>query len=93
MEGFDWDNFNINKNWQKHNVTPKECEQVFFNKPLMIYQDAIHSQHEIRYTALGRSDEKRRLIIAFTVRGSKIRIISARDQSQKERILYETIHK
>ena len=29
--GFQWDQFNIDKNWDKHKITPFECEQIFFN--------------------------------------------------------------
>jgi len=31
--GFNWDEGNIKKNWEKHRVSPMECEQVFFNRP------------------------------------------------------------
>ena len=47
--GFDWDDGNIDKNWKKHKVTPSECEQIFFNLPLIIQNDAKHSEKEVRY--------------------------------------------
>ena len=34
--GFEWDEHNAEKNWQKHRVTPSECEQMFFNRPLVV---------------------------------------------------------
>jgi len=34
--GFEWDKGNIDKNWLKHEVNPTECEQIFFNQPLVI---------------------------------------------------------
>lgn len=87
-EGFEWDDGNINKNWLKHKVSPAECEQIFFNRPLVIQDDIKHSEAEKRFYALGRTDSKRNLFIAFTVRNKRIRVISARDMSRKEREVY-----
>ncbi len=87
-EGFEWDDGNINKNWLKHNVSPAECEQLFFNRPLVIQDDIKHAEAEKRFYALGRTDSKRPLFIAFTVRNTRIRVISARDMSRKEREVY-----
>ena len=84
-EGFEWDERNINKNWLKHKVSPAECEQIFFNKPLVIQDDLKHSEAEKRFYALGRTDSKRNIFIAFTVRKKRIRVITARDMSRKER--------
>ena len=86
--GFDWDKGNINKNWLKHKVSPAECEQIFFNHPLVIQDDKIHSKTEKRFYALGKTDLKRTLFIAFAVRNSLIRVISARDMSRKEREVF-----
>jgi len=86
---FNWDQGNIEKNWQKHKVYYKEAEEVFFNKPLKILKDVKHSQVEDRFVGLGITNKKRRLYMVFTVRDRKIRVISARDQSNKEREFYE----
>ncbi|MCP4024545.1 MAG: BrnT family toxin [Desulfobacteraceae bacterium] len=86
--GFEWDQGNIDKNWMKHKVSPSECEQIFFNHPLLIQDDIAHSKTEERFYALGRTDLKRSLFIAFTVRNEHIRVISARDMSRKEREVY-----
>ena len=87
--GFEWDKYNIEKNWDKHKVTPFEGEQTFFNKPLIIADDPKHSQYEKRFYALGKTDQERKLFIVFTIRGKKIRIISSRDMNKKERSFYE----
>ena len=87
--GFEWDKFNINKNWEKHNVSPIESEQVFFNNPLIVADDIKHSDSEDRYYILGKTDRNRRLFISFTIRKFKIRVISSRDMSRKERENYE----
>ena len=90
FEGFDWDEGNIDKNWLSHQVTPQEAEQVFFNRPLIIAEDAKHSRAERRYLALGQTDADRPLFIAFTMRERRIRVISARDMHRKEREVYES---
>ncbi len=89
-KGFDWNKGNIEKNWAKHKVKYKECEEIFFNQPLLVSLDEKHStKKEKRFQALGQTGKKRKLFIAFTFRNSKIRVISARDQNQKERRKYE----
>ena len=67
LVGFDWDEGNKEKNWDKHKVDYTECEQVFFNKPLIISEDIKHSSQEQRYYALGQSDISRTLFIVFTI--------------------------
>ncbi len=82
--GFEWDQRNITKNWDKHSVSAGECEQFFFNKPLIVKRDSEHSQFENRYYVLGRTNIDRLLFAVFTVRNEKIRIISARDMTDSE---------
>jgi len=82
--GFEWDHGNETKNWEKHDVSMGECEQIFFNKPLIVVKDKKHSTFENRYYALGRTDMNRLLFIAFTLRQEKIRVISARDMTEYE---------
>lgn len=86
---FEWDKGNTDKNWKEHKVHFKEAEEIFLNKPLKIFKDVKHSQKENRFVGLGVTNKERKLYIVFTVRGKKIRIISARNQSKKERRLYE----
>jgi uncharacterized protein len=88
VDGFDWDHGNISKNWEKHKVTPVQCEELFFNMPLVVQTGEQHSVSEKRYFALGKTDAERRLFIVFAIRGRKIRVISARDMSRKERKIY-----
>ncbi len=88
--GFEWDRHNAEKNWQKHRVTPSECEQIFFNRPLVVADDVKHSKKENRFYALGHTDAGRLLFVVFTVRRDKIRVISARDMNRKERKVYES---
>jgi len=87
--GFQWDEGNSEKNWVSHQVSRFECEQVFFNQPLLIGNDEKHSKIEKRYYALGQTDDGRRLFLVCTIRNKLIRIISARDMSIKERGTYQ----
>ncbi len=82
--GFNWDHDNITKNWDKHDVSTGECEQIFFNKPLIVKRDKKHSVIASRYYVLARIDMDRFLFAVFTLREGKIRIISARDMTTSE---------
>ena len=82
--GFEWDHGNIPKNWERHDVSAVECEQIFFNKPIVVKRDKVHSLSENRYYALGRTNMNRLLFAVFTIRNDKIRIISARDMTEAE---------
>lgn len=87
---FDWDQWNIQKNEIKHGVAKLEAESIFFDNELLIYNDLKHStKKEKRYICFGLSLKNRILMIAFTIRSKKIKIISARPASKKERTVYE----
>ena len=91
IEGFEWDEGNSRKNVEKHDVSRADAEQVFFNEPLVIVEDASHKSYEVRLHALGHTDAGRLLHISFTLRGDGklIRVISARTMHRKERLRYE----
>ena len=95
VTGFAWDEGNSRKNAEKHGVSQSEAEAIFFNEPLLLLEDARHSQTEARYHALGETDDARLLHITFTLRqgGTLIRVISARDMHRKERAIYEQAEK
>ena len=82
--GFDWDDANSHKNWERHQVTPEEAEDVFFNEPLVVRSDVRHSKLEKRYYALGQTSNGRRLFVVFVVRRKLMRVISARDMNRNE---------
>jgi uncharacterized DUF497 family protein len=89
IDGFDWDEGNRDKNGLKHAVSAGECEELFFNLPLVVAADLKHSETEERLLALGKPNDDRLLFVSFTIREQKIRVISARDMSRKEREAYE----
>jgi len=91
---FQWDKGNSEKNWERHKVSRNECEQVFFNIPLILADDNKHSDEEKRWYLLGQTDSSRLLFVVFTIRKNLIRIISARDMNKKEKdVYYEQIKK
>jgi len=89
-EGFQWDAANSVKIWKRHQVAPTECEEVFFNHPLIVGEDEKHSATEGRLYALGQTDAARLLFVVLTIRGRLIRVISARDTSRRERKVYQS---
>ncbi len=86
--GFDWDAGNETKSADKHGVSTSECEQVFFNTPIIVQPDVKHSASESRFYLLGQTDAGRPLFVVFTLRSDLIRVISARDMSRAERRIY-----
>ncbi|MBW2031305.1 MAG: BrnT family toxin [Deltaproteobacteria bacterium] len=89
FSGFQWDRGNIDKNLLKHNVENWECDQICFNKPILVLEDPRHSLSEKRWAAFGKTDAGRLLVVVFTKRGKLLRVISARDMNKKERQFYE----
>src|SRR6266853_4313150 len=88
-EGFQWAAANSGKIWERHRVAPTECEELFFNRPLVVDEDEEHSSAAEPMYALGQSDAGRLLFAAFTIRERLIRVISARDMNRRERRTYE----
>ncbi|MBI5388499.1 MAG: BrnT family toxin [Verrucomicrobia bacterium] len=86
--GFEWDAGNETKRATKHHVSPAEAEEVFRNQPLVVLGDPQHSEAEQRFCTWGKSNAERLLQVAFTMRGDRIRVISARPMSRKERSIY-----
>ena len=87
---FEWDAGNSNKNKLKHSVEDWECEEAFYDPRKVMLKDALHSDDEKRYILLGKTSQLRLLFLAFTLRGDKVRIISARDVTNKKEVeLYE----
>ncbi len=72
IEGFQWDEGNASKSSGTHGVSWTEAEQVFMNRP-------------VRYFAFGRTNGGRVLTVVFTIRGTLLRVISARPMSRRER--------
>ena len=87
IDGFEWDRGNELKSYDKHRITKKEAEEVFDNFPLFFGKGRNEGSEE-RMLAYGKSNSDKLLTLVFTIRKNKIRIISARQQSRKERKVY-----
>jgi len=86
---FDWEQWNIQKKKVKHGVSALEAESGFFDHKLKIFKDLKHSTtREKRFVCYAKSNENRVLMIGFTIRRSKVRIITARPASKNERAIY-----
>jgi len=90
---FGWDKWNIDKNYLKHGITPKEAEEAFTYEGSYYFSDIKHSKTEERFILLGKTFEKKNLFIIFTMRGKKVRIISARRMHESEVKKYEKAKK
>ena len=87
---FDWDQWNVQKNEIKHGVSRLEAESAFYDPRHCLFEDLRHSRRsEARYILYGRSLEARVLMVGFTRRGRRIRVITARAASRKERGIYD----
>ena len=91
--GFDWDDANAQKNWDRHKVTSEEAEDVFFHEPLVVRSDPRHSKAEKRYYALGKTGRDRYLFLSFAIRRKVIRVISVRDMNRNETETYKRYEK
>ena len=86
---FEWDPNKATNNFAKHNVSFHEASTVFADPLSLTFLDPDHSHDERRYITIGESIQRRLLIISHTDRGQRIRIISARKTTLRERRIYE----
>lgn len=86
---FEWDPEKAASNAEKHGVTFDEAMAVFGDPRAITYADTLHSQEEHRELTLGKAESSVILIVSHTDRAERIRIISARPASRRERRLYE----
>ena len=80
--GFDWDEANAG-HCRKHGMERAEIESVFHQQPL-VAPDPKHSVHEARFVTAGRTSKGRAAFVVFTMRGDRIRPLSARYMHAKE---------
>jgi len=86
---FEWYPPKAVSNLKKHKVSFQEASTIFGDKNILDLPDREHSEEELRFIGVGRSDQGRLLFVNFTVRGDKVRIISARQAQSWERREYE----
>jgi uncharacterized DUF497 family protein len=86
---FEWHPAKAASNLLKHGVSFEEAASVFDDVLAAIYENPDHSTSENRYLIIGTSALGRLLMIAYADRRERIRIISARKVTKRERELYE----
>jgi uncharacterized protein len=86
---FEWDADKAASNAKKHGVSFAEAMTVFGDPLELTIPDPYHSQSEPRYLSIGLSAAGRLLVVAYTEREERTRILSAREATPKERRQYE----
>ncbi len=86
---FEWDENKSRENQKKHGVSFEEAKTIFNDPFAITVYDPDHSINEDRYIDLGLSSKGRFLVVFYTERGSRIRLISSREATRRERRNYE----
>lgn len=86
---FEWDRRKAERNRRKHGITFEEAVSVFADPHELMISDPDHSIDEDRFVSVGQSGHGRLLVVGYTERESKIRIIFARRATWPERFDYE----
>ena len=86
---FEWDEAKPKSNRRKHGVSFEEAATIFGDPLSLTIEDPAHPLGEERFVIIGESARGRRLVVVFTERGDRIRIISAREATSREARDYE----
>lgn len=86
---FEWDGAKAEQNKHKHQVSFEEAATIFGDPLSLTIDDPLHSQKEERFVTIGESAQHRLLVVVHTERGGRVRIISAREATSRERRDYE----
>jgi len=86
---FEWDAKKARDNIKKHSVSFEEASTMFGDPLALTIYDPLHSEEEDRFVTLGESEKGRLMVVSFTDREDRIRIISARVATRQERKDYE----
>ncbi|MFL6277410.1 MAG: BrnT family toxin [Blastocatellia bacterium] len=86
---FEWDEQKAEQNLEKHGLSFQQAAEVFSDPLSAMIPDSTHSERENRLLAIGQSANGQVLLVVFTERGERIRIISARPATRPETRIYE----
>lgn len=89
---FEWDEIKAKANFKKHKVSFEEGKTIFNDPFLFTFPDDKHSVNEERFINIGLSAQGHILVLTHTERKGKIRIISCRKATPRERSFYEEEH-
>ena len=87
---FEWDIAKAESNWDRHGVGFAEAMTIFGDPLEVMIADPEHSETEFRFVSIGRSGSGRLLVVAYTERDGRVRLISARKATPRERRDYES---
>jgi uncharacterized DUF497 family protein len=87
---FEWDTAKAESNLAKHGVSFAEAMTVFADPLEVTISDPDHSESEFRFVSVARSESGRLLVVSYTEREGRIRLISAREATPQERRSYES---
>ncbi len=79
--GFDWDETNVG-HIARHDVKPEEAAQVLENEPVDVGYEIVDG--ESRWASIGHTNKLRIVKVVWTVRGEKVRVVTAVEAPQKE---------
>jgi len=85
----EWDESKNLLNQKKHRVSFEEAATVFADPLEIMIYDPDHSSAEQRFISIGESFRRRLVVVSYTERAKKIRIINARKPTRSERRAYE----
>lgn len=86
---FEWDAAKAEANLRKHGVSFEEAATAFSDTLSTTIPDPLHSESEARYVLLGQTSAGRLVVVVHVDRGVRVRLISARIATRKERKQYE----
>jgi uncharacterized protein len=86
---FEWDLKKARRNLGTHGLSFDEASTAFRDPLSVTINDPLHSEDEERFVLIGQSHQKRLLVVVHTEQGNRIRIISARLATKKEKLRYE----
>lgn len=89
MLKFEWNEAKAAGNYEKHGISFEAAATVFGDPLAATFDDPDHSQEEQRMITIGESRDGDILVVAHTAREARIRIISAREATRRERRFYE----
>ncbi len=87
--GFEWDEDKAQLNVVNHDVAFEEAAAIFGDPFVLFTEDPAHSIEEKRFLAFGVTPENRFLVVSYTERADRVRLISAREGEPHERRAYE----
>jgi hypothetical protein len=86
---FEWDTQKARSNLVKHSVSFDEATTAFWDPLSITISDPLHSEFEERFVLIGYSLHNRLLVVVHAERGGRIRVISARTATRRERLGHE----